>query len=102
MLQETVGVLSDTEQGAAIVASGHVSIRVASWRTRTAILRLEFVRFPLGFLSEISAAVMSGGQGCHHTRLVPDMDRFSYIPPYPDARGVAESQVGRFLTGDLR
>ena len=81
VLQETVGVLSDPDRGAAMVASGHVSIKVASWRTRASTSRSEFVRVPSGFLSKISALVMSGGQGFRHTRLVPDTDRFSHTPP---------------------
>ena len=87
MLQETVGVLSDPDRGAVIVASGHVSSRVASWRTRAASLRSEFVRVPSVFLSKISALMMSGGQGCCHTRIVPDPDRFGHTPaaPMPEA-----------------
>ena len=67
VLQETVGILSNPEQGAAIFASGHVSRRVALWRTRAASLRLEFVRVLSGFLSKISALMMLGDQGCCHT-----------------------------------
>ena len=83
VLQETVGVLSDPNQGAAIVDSGHVSSRVASWRTRAASLRSEFLRVPSGFLSNISALMMSGGQGYRHTRLFPDPYGFSHTPPAP-------------------
>ena len=43
----------------------------------------EFLRVPSGFLSEISALMMSGGQGRRNTRLVPDPDRFSHTPPTP-------------------
>ena len=39
VLQETVGMLSDIDQGTAIVASGHVSSRVASWSMRVASSR---------------------------------------------------------------
>ena len=81
VLQETVGVLSDPDRGAAIVAYGHVSSRVASWRTRAASSRSEVVRVPSGFLSKISTLMISGGQGCCHTRLFPDPDRFSHTPP---------------------
>ena len=106
VLHKTVGVLSNTERGAAIVASGHASRRVASWRTRASSSRLEFVRFPSGFLSEIIAVMISGGQGCRHTRLVPDLDGFIHThPPLPlrnDSRDVAESQLGRFLTDNIR
>ena len=80
VLQETVDVLSDPNRGAAIVASGHVSSRAASWRTRAASSRLKmFVRVPSGFLYQISALMMFGGQGCRHTRLVPDPDVFSLL-----------------------
>ena len=83
VLQERVGMLYDPNQGVAIVVSGHVSRKVASCWTRTESLRSEFVRVPLGFLSEISALMMSGGQGCRNTRLVPDPDGFSHTPPVP-------------------
>ena len=58
MLQETVGVLSNPEHGAAIFASGNSSRRVALWRMRAASSRLEFGRVPSGFLSDISVAMM--------------------------------------------
>ena len=61
VLQETLGVLSDTDQGTDIGASGHISSRVASWKTRATSSRSEFVRVPSGFLSEISALMMPGG-----------------------------------------
>ena len=101
VLQETVGVLSNPGRGAAIVASGHVSRRVALWRTRAASLKSEFVRVLCRFLSAISDATMSGGQGCHHMRLVPNLDGFSHTPPCSDARGVTEYQVGRFSTDNI-
>ena len=63
VLQETVGVLSNPERGAAIVASGHTSRRVALGRTRAASLRSELVILPPLFLSGINAAMMSGNQG---------------------------------------
>ena len=81
VLQETVGMLSDTEQGAAIFTSGQASRGVASWKTRAASSSSEFVRVPSGFLSDISAAMMLGVQGCRHTRLVPDPDGFSHTRP---------------------
>ena len=43
VIQETVGVLSDPERGAAMFASGHTSRRVASRRTRLTISRSELV-----------------------------------------------------------
>ena len=46
MLQETVRVLSDPECGTAMHASGTASSRVASWRTRVASSRSEFVIVP--------------------------------------------------------
>ena len=60
VLQETVGMLSDPDQGVDIFFSGHISSRVASWRTRAASSRSEFVRVPSGFLSEISALILCG------------------------------------------
>ena len=80
VLQETVGVVSDPEWSATIFASGHKSRRVASWRTRAESLRSEFVRVTSGFLSNISAVMVSGGQGCRHTRLVPDLGGFIHTP----------------------
>ena len=78
-----VGMLYDTEWGAAILASGHASRRVALWRTKLVSLRSEFVRDLSLFMSEISAATMSGVQENRHTRLVPDIYIFSYTPPKP-------------------
>ena len=63
VLQETVGVLSNPERGAAIVASGHTSRRVALGRTRAASSRSELVSVPPLFLSDINAAMMSSGKG---------------------------------------
>ena len=83
VLQETVGVFSDPKRGAAIVVSGQILRRVDLWRTRAASSRSEFVRVHSGFLSEMSAAMIPGGQGCRHTRLVPDPDVFSHTPPPP-------------------
>ena len=40
VLQDTVGVLSDPDQGAPMFASGHTSRRVSSWITRSARLML--------------------------------------------------------------
>ena len=83
VLQEMVGVLYDPDWGAAIVASGHVSSKVDLWRTRAASSRLEFVRVPSVFLSDISALMMSDCQGFRPTRLVPDQNWFSHTPPAP-------------------
>ena len=87
VLQETVGVLSDPEHGAAIFASGNASRRVALWRMRAASSSLEFGRVPSGFLSDISVAMMLIDQGCFHMRLVPNLDGFSQTPlaPMPEA-----------------
>ena len=60
VLKEAVDVLSGPDRGASIVASGHVSSRVATWRMRVASSRLEFVRIPLVLLCDISAATISG------------------------------------------
>ena len=81
VLQETVGMLYDSDRGASIVASRHVSSRVASWRTRVASSGSEFVRVPSEFLSEISELMMLGSQGCRHMILVPDLGRFSHTSP---------------------
>ena len=59
--KEMLGVLSDPERGAEIYPSGHASRRVALWRTRSAISRLEFVRVPSGLLSESIASMMLDG-----------------------------------------
>ena len=69
MLRETVGVLSDLECGATMHVSGTASRRVASWRTRAASYRSGFVVVTLIFFNETKSAMMSGGQGCHQTRM---------------------------------
>ena len=46
-------------------------------------LKVRFFRVLSVFLSGISAVMMSGVQGCHHKRLVPDPDEFSHNPPAP-------------------
>ena len=46
VLQETVGVLSEPERGAAMLALGTASRRVASCKTRAARLRSELVIVP--------------------------------------------------------
>ena len=83
VIHETVSVLYEQAHGVDIctVGTDAAARRVALGRTRTASSRLEFVRFPSGFLSAISTLMMSGGQGFRHTRLVPDTDRFSHTPP---------------------
>ena len=58
VLHETVGVLSDTEKGAAMLASGQTSRRVALSIMRVAIFRLKLVRIPLKLVSKIKASVM--------------------------------------------
>ena len=83
VLQETVGMLYDSDRGASIVASRHVSSRVASWRTRVASSGSEFVRVPSEFLYKISALMKSGGQGCRHKRLAPNPGGFIHTPPAP-------------------
>ena len=50
MLQETVGVLSNPERGAASLPSGTAASRVASWRTSTASSRSELVIVPSLFV----------------------------------------------------
>ena len=63
MLHNTMGVLSDPERGAAVSAAGTVVRRVASWRTRVASLRSEFVSVPLRFVYETNYAMMYVRQG---------------------------------------
>ena len=46
VIQETVGVLSKTERGAAMQALGTASRRVASYRTRATISRSKLVILP--------------------------------------------------------
>ena len=58
VLQETVDVLSDPDQEAVIVASGHDSRRFASWRKRVESSRSELVRFLSGLISYISAGMI--------------------------------------------
>ena len=54
VLQETVGVLSDPERGAAIRASGNATRRVVLWRMRAASSRSEFVIVPLRFPTSLN------------------------------------------------
>ena len=61
MLQETVGVLSDPEQGAASLDSGTAARRVASWRTSATSSRSELVIVPYLFVEETRLAMMSAG-----------------------------------------
>ena len=63
MLQETVGVLSDPERGAASLDSGTAASRVASWRKSATISRSELVIFPSLFVEETRSAMMSAGKG---------------------------------------
>ena len=63
MLQNKVGVLSDPERGATILASGTAASRVTSWRTSAASSRLELVIYPSLFVEETRLAMMSAGQG---------------------------------------
>ena len=69
MLQETVGVLSEPERGAAIQAMGTALRRVASCRKRAASSISELAIVPLGLVDDNNSAATSTGQGCHHTRL---------------------------------
>ena len=69
MLQETVGISSDLGCGADMNVSGTTASRVASWRTRAADYRLEFVIVPLRFFDRTKSVMMSGGQECRQTRL---------------------------------
>ena len=68
VLQETVGVLSEPERGAAILALGTASRREASCKKRAARSRTELVIVPWGLVEETKLATMSGGQGSHQTR----------------------------------
>ena len=81
VLQETVGVLSDPERGAASLASGTAAIRVASWRTSATSSKSEFVIVPSLFVEETRSAVMPAGQGWRHTRSFPERDGSSHTPP---------------------
>ena len=64
VLQEMVGVLSNPEHDAAMRASRTASKRVASWITRAARFRLDFVMVTLIFFDNTKSAMMLGGQGC--------------------------------------
>ena len=68
VLQETVGVLSEPERDAAILAFGTASRRVASCKTRAASSRSELVLLPWGLAKETKLATMSSGQGSRQTR----------------------------------
>ena len=83
MLQETVGVFSDPERGAARLASGTAMIRVASWRTSAASSRSELVIVPSLFAEETKSAMMYAGQGWRHTRSFPEQDGSIHTPLAP-------------------
>ena len=83
MLQETVGVLSDPERGAASLASGTAASRVASWRKSAVSSRSKFVIVPSLFVEETRSAMMSAGQGWHYTRSFPELDGSNHTPPAP-------------------
>ena len=87
VLQETVGVLSEPERGAAMQALGTASRRVASCITRATRLRSELVIVPLGLVDETNSAVTFSGQGCCHTRLrpVPAGSSHTHTNPIPYA-----------------
>ena len=61
MLQETVGVLSDPESRAAILALETASRRVASYKTRAVSSRSELVIVPWGLVKDTKLATISGG-----------------------------------------
>ena len=63
VLQETVGMLSNPEKGAAMIASGNSTRRVASRRMRETISRLELVSIPPGLVSDTKTAMMYDVQG---------------------------------------
>ena len=63
MLHETVDVLSIPERGMVMHTVGTAARRVASWRTRAARLRPDFVIVLLRFLDETNHAMIFGSQG---------------------------------------
>ena len=63
VLQESVGVLSDLERGAAMFASGHTSRRVSSLRKRMASSRLGLVSVPPGLVYNTNYVIMYDIQG---------------------------------------
>ena len=87
MLQETVGVLSYPEQGAASLASGTAASRVALWKTSAASSRSELVIVPSLFTEERRSEMMSAGQGWRYTRSFPERDGSINNPPAPSPGG---------------
>ena len=63
VLQKTVGVLSEPEQGAAMRASGTIARRIALCRMRVESSRSKLVRFSTGLVYKTKSLKMSGGQG---------------------------------------
>ena len=63
MLQEAVGVLSEPECGASMLALGNALGRVAYCITRAASSRSELVILPYGLVDETNSEVTSAGQG---------------------------------------
>ena len=58
MIHNTVGVLSDTDQGVALLASVNAARRIASRRTRLAISRLKLVNVTPELVFNTKASVI--------------------------------------------
>ena len=101
MLQETVGVFSDPERGAARLASGTAMIRVASWRTSAASSRSELVIVPSLFVEEMRSEMMSTGQGWRHTISFPERYRSSHTPPDPSPEASQNLRWVGFRTDNI-
>ena len=62
VLHKTMEVLSEPDQGAAILVSRTATRRVLSWRMREEILRSELVIDPSGLVTNTKSLLMYGGQ----------------------------------------
>ena len=83
VIQETVGLLSDTERGTSMFASGHTSRKLSSLRMRAAISRLDLVSVLPGLVTDTKYAMMSVSQGWCHMMIEQDLEGSSHTPPAP-------------------
>ena len=83
VIQETVGVLSDPECGAAMRASGTAARSVALCRTITANSRSELAIAPSLFVEYTRLEMMYSGQVWRHTKSCPEREGSSHTTPAP-------------------
>ena len=92
--------LSDPDQGAAIVASGHVSGSLLE--DKDGKLKVRARQGPFRIPVKDSCLDDVGRPGVMPHETCPQFGRFQPYTSHPNARVVAESHVSRFLVDDLR